>query len=104
MGKEAESIIAEIKKSLELLAQRMDWETAKYRLDELNAMSESSDLWADSIKARKLMRERQFLSDNVDNYERLTKEFDELTELLSLAVSENDPVLVNETETLLSKF
>ena len=62
MRAETETIVAEIEKSLELLRQRLGWDTAEYRLEELNAFAEDPDLWNDPAKAQKLMRERQKLS------------------------------------------
>jgi len=37
MRAETQNIVAEIENSLELLAQRMNWETAQYRLEEFDA-------------------------------------------------------------------
>ena len=45
-----------IKKSLRLLGQRMDVQTAPHRLEEFNAMIEDGDLWSDPARAQKLMR------------------------------------------------
>ena len=44
MRAEAENAVAAIEKSLALLAQRMDWETAEHRLEEFNAMTEAHGL------------------------------------------------------------
>ena len=65
MRAETQSTIEAIEKSLKLLGQRMDWETAPHRLEEMNAMIENGDLWSDPAKAQKLMRERQALMDSV---------------------------------------
>ena len=65
MRAEAENTVAAIEKSLELLAQRMDWETAPHRLEEFNAMTEDPNLWDDPEKAQKLMRDRQMLVDAI---------------------------------------
>ena len=43
MRAETEHLVAEIEKSLALLRQRLGWETAAHRLEELNAMSEDPD-------------------------------------------------------------
>ena len=40
MRAETERLTEEIEKSLELLRQRVGWDTAEHRLEELNAMSE----------------------------------------------------------------
>ena len=63
MRADAENAVAAIEKSLELLSQRLDWETAEHRLEEFNAMAEDPNLWDDPDRAQKLMRERQMLVD-----------------------------------------
>ena len=68
MRAEIENIADEIRETLELLKQRMDWETAEHRLEEFNAMSEDPDLWNDPAKAQKLMRERQMLVYAMENF------------------------------------
>ena len=44
MRAETQATIEAIRKSLKLLGQRMDWETAPHRLEELNAMIEAGDI------------------------------------------------------------
>ena len=57
MKAETATVIADIEKSLALLRQRLDWDTAEARLEELNAFAEDPELWNDSARAQKLMRE-----------------------------------------------
>ena len=59
MRAETQNTVAEIEKSLELLAQRLNWETAEYRLEEFNARVEDPNLWDDAEAAR-LGKERAF--------------------------------------------
>ena len=66
MRAETERLVEEIEKSLELLRQRLGWETAEHRLEELNAMSEDPALWSDPARAQKLMRDRQTLADAIE--------------------------------------
>ena len=68
MRAEIESVTVDISKSLELLRQRLGWETAEARLEELNARAEDPDLWSDPARAQKVMRERQRLADSIDGY------------------------------------
>ena len=63
MRAEAQTLVSEIEKSLELLRQRLGWETAQHRLEEFNARVEDPTLWDDPAQAQKLMRERQALVD-----------------------------------------
>ena len=102
MRAETESIVAEIEKSLELLRQRLGWDTAEYRLEELNAFAEDPDLWNDPAKAQKLMRERQKLSDSIDGYKALAQELEDNRELIELGEMEDDSDVVAEAEAALA--
>ena len=73
MRAEAERLVEEIERSLELLRQRLGWETAEHRLEELNAMTEAPDLWNDPGRAQKLMRDRQVLADAIEAYRGLER-------------------------------
>lgn len=98
MRAEIENIVAEIQDCLELLKQRMDWETAEHRLEEFNAMSEDPDLWNDPVNAQKLMRERQALVDSIENYQSLNQELTDNLDLIELGEMEDDQEVVEEAE------
>lgn len=102
MRAETETIISEIDKSLELLRQRLNWDTAERRLDELNARSEDPDLWNDPAKAQKVMRDRQQLADSIDGYKALSQELDDNRELIELGEMEDDADVVAEAEAALA--
>lgn len=104
MRAEIEGLTQEIAKSLDLLAQRMDWETAEHRLEEFNAMSEDPDLWNDPAKAQKLMRERQALVDAMDTYKGLQQELADNIELIELGEMEEDADVVSEAEEAIQKL
>ena len=101
MRAEAENLVAQIEKSLNLLAQRMDWETAPHRLEEFNAMVEDPNLWDDPEKAQKLMRDRQMLVDAVDRYKGMKQELSDNVELIELGEMEDDSEVVKEAEAAL---
>ena len=98
MRAEAENTVAEIEKSLELLRQRMDWDTAEHRLEEFNAMTEDPDLWNDPERAQKLMRDRQTLLDAVNRYTSMRQELSDSVELIELGEAEGDEEVVAEAE------
>ena len=98
MRAETQNTIAAIKKSLALLAQRLDWETAKHRLEEFDARVEDPTLWDDPAAAQKLMRERQMLVDAIGTYEGLTRELNDNVELIELGEMEEDAEVVAEAE------
>ena len=101
MRAEAENTVAAIEKSLNLLAQRMDWETAPHRLEEFNAMVEDPNLWDDPEKAQKLMRDRQMLVDAMDRYTAMKQEMSDNVELIELGEMEDDEDVVKEAEAAL---
>lgn len=90
-----------ITKSLKLLAQRMDWETAPHRLEEFDAMIEAPDLWNDPAKAQKLMKERQGLLDAVSTYKLIDSGLRDNVELIELGEAEGDQDIVTEAENTL---
>ncbi len=101
MRAETQSQIDAIRKSLALLAQRLDWETAPHRLEEFNALIEQPDLWNDPAKAQKLMRERQSLMDAVNGYKLIDKGLADNVELIELGEAEGEPAIVAEAEVAL---
>jgi peptide chain release factor 2 len=98
MRAETERLVEDIEKSLTLLRQRIGWETAEHRLEELNAMSEDPALWSDSGRAQKLMRDRQTLADAIDGYKALAQELADQRELIELGEAEGDDAIVAEAE------
>jgi peptide chain release factor 2 len=98
MRAETEQQVSEIEKSLDLLRQRLDWDTAEHRLEEFNAMSEDPDLWNDPARAQALMRDRQMLSDAIDSYTALAQELKDQRELIELGEAEGDDEVVAEAE------
>ncbi len=98
MRAEIENTVGEIEKSLELLRQRMNWETADHRLEEFNAMSEDPKLWDDPERAQKLMRERQALVDAMENYRSLAQDLQDNVDLIELGEMEDDAEVITEAE------
>lgn len=90
MRAEIQNIVSDIENSLELLAQRMDHETAGYRLEEFNARVEDPNLWDDPEAAQKLMRERQTLVDALATYEGIKTDLSDNIELIELGEMEED--------------
>jgi peptide chain release factor 2 len=98
---ETTNTIAAIEKSLKLIGQRLDWDTAPHRLEEFDALIEAPDLWNDPAKAQKLMRERQALIDAVAVYRRIDSGLRDNVELIELGEAEGDTEIVTEAEAAL---
>jgi len=101
MRAEAQNTADQISKSLELLAQRLDVETAPYRLEEFNARVEDPNLWDNPDAAQKLMRERQSLVDAIDTYEGIKQELADNVELIELGEMEEDEEVISDAEAAL---
>lgn len=98
MRAETTNAVEAIEKSLALLAQRMDMETAPYRLEEFNAMIEDPDLWNDQDRAQKLMRDRQLLVDAMATHDGIKQELADNLELIELGEMEDDAEVVADAE------
>jgi peptide chain release factor 2 len=101
MRAETQNIVAEIEKSLDLLRQRMGWETVQHRLEEFNARVEDPTLWDDPAKAQKLMRERQALVDALATHDEIRQELADNTGLIELGEMEDDAEVISEAESAL---
>ena len=102
MRADAQNTVDEIQKSLELLKQRLDWETAPYRLEEFNARVEDPDLWNDPDAAQKLMRERQTLVDAMATFTSIQQDLSDNVELIELGEMEEDEEVISEAEEALT--
>ncbi|MDV4167852.1 peptide chain release factor 2 [Rhodovulum sp. FJ3] len=101
MRAETQNIVEDIRKSLVLLGQRMDRETAPYRLEEFNARVEDPDLWNDPENAQKLMRERQALVDSIETYDGIERDLNDNIELIELGEMEDDQEVIADAEAAL---
>ena len=98
MRAEMQSQVVAIKKSIALLAQRMDLETTSHRMEEFDALIENPELWNDPVRAQNLMRERQALIDQISTYRLIEGSLRDNLELIELGDSEGDAVIVAEAE------
>ena len=98
MRAEMVNVVAAIEKSLGLLAKRLDYDTAPYRLEEFNAMIEDPSLWDDQERAQKLMRDRQILVDAIATYEGMRQDLSDNLEMIELGAAEDDGEVVKDAE------
>lgn len=73
-----------------------DVDTLRHRIESLNHDSQAPGFWEDQERAQKLLRERAGYEGTVDGFEKLTKESNDLTELLEMAAADNDESLIAE--------
>ena len=68
------------------------------RLEELNQKVEDPDLWSDSDKAQKIMKERTRLDGSVSSVRKVETNLNDTIELLEMAEAENDQDMIDEAE------
>ncbi|ETA51481.2 peptide chain release factor 2 [Ponticoccus alexandrii] len=101
MRAEAQNNVEKIQKSLDLLKQRLGWETAQHRLEEFDARMEDPNLWDDPANAQKLTKDRQALVSAMEIYTGLKQELEDQVELIELGEMEEDEEVVSEAEAAL---
>ncbi|NQY60976.1 peptide chain release factor 2 [Cognatishimia sp.] len=104
MRAEVQNTVTEIEKSVDLLKQRLNWETAEFRLEEFNARVEDPNLWDDAEAAQKLMRERQLLVDAIEGVKQLETELSDNIELIELGEMEEDDEVIAEAEAAIASL
>ena len=104
MRAETQNTVEAIRKSLDLLKQRVGWETAPHRLEEFNAMTESTELWNDPAKAQKLMRDRQMLLDAYQGALGIQRDLNDNIELIEMGEAEGDQAIITDAEAALKRL
>ena len=104
MRAEIQNFVDQIEKSLNLLEQRLDWETAQHRLEEFNARVEDPNLWDNPDAAQKLMRDRQMLVDAMETYTSIKQDLADNVEMIELGEMEKDEEVVADAEDALKSL
>ncbi|MBM3732507.1 MAG: peptide chain release factor 2 [Acidimicrobiia bacterium] len=98
MRAEMQTLASDIQQSLDLLRRHLDYDRAKMRLEELNALAEDGSIWNDPKKAQGMMRERNRLASGLGAIDALARDLADATGLIELAESENDAAVLAEAE------
>ncbi|MEP0520924.1 MAG: peptide chain release factor 2 [Hyphomicrobiales bacterium] len=102
MRAETQQIVDDIEQALTLLRRHLDWDNARNRLAELNALVEDPTLWDDASNAQKIMRERQNLDDQINGILDLQTGLADNIELIEMGEMEDDTDIVTEAEASIS--
>ena len=97
MRSDIQNIVDKVHASMVLIRQRIGWEAAHTRLEELNARAEDTNLWNDPENAQKLMRERQNISNAIDEYKSMDNSLKDVLEMLELGFSEKDEEIIEDS-------
>lgn len=75
-----------------------DYENALLRLKKLENLSSDPNLWQDQQKAQKILQEKNYLNEEVTQYQDLKKKYDDIVELIELLEEEKNVELLEEAE------
>ncbi len=98
MHADIQNIIDEAGKSLELLRNKLERDSAEAKLANLNALIEDPNLWNEPDKASAIMKQRQQLLDTVSSFDTHVKTLEDNVELIKLGTEEGEDDIVAEAE------
>ncbi|MBE2190560.1 MAG: peptide chain release factor 2 [Alphaproteobacteria bacterium] len=96
MRADVQALVDDIRYALQLLRRHLDWDVALSRLDELNALSASHDLWENPEKAQALMKEKNRLEQKIEEVRSVETILNDNLEMIELAEEEGDNSLIVE--------
>lgn len=76
----------------------------KRKIEEFTTLSQSSELWSNQQKAAEILKKKAQLEAEIERFEEIQTERDNLIELLTFLDEEQDDDLKNETEDLFAKL
>ncbi len=85
-----------IREEIDHALQAIDLETLKHKVIELTILSQEPEFWRDQERAQKIGKELSDLKKEVERWEKIKRDIDELTALFSTIHAEEDPASATE--------
>jgi peptide chain release factor 2 len=74
------------------------------RIEELEREMEAPDFWDDPERSQKMMKELKYLKDDVEIYNKLQGQMEDIQTMIEMGYEENDPELIPEIQEMLDDF
>ena len=81
---------------LQKLAAALDLDTVRREVNELEAKTADPNFWNDLAGSQKVLQRSKQLKNKLEQYERLTTQWEDLTTLVEMAIEEDDESLLSE--------
>jgi len=81
-----------------------DLEELSHELSKLKIEAANPNIWSDNNKARSLLKRQTFVQNLLDSFYNLENNFKDTIELINLAESDDDRILLNESEANLNNI
>ena len=96
--------LAQYEEPLKELHDSLDLDNKNNRRIELNRLMEEPDFWNDPEKSQKQSQELANLKNDVNTFNKLSNQFDDIQTLIEMANEENDASMVDEIESEYTDF
>ena len=74
------------------------------RIEELEREMEAPDFWDDAEESQTKMKELKYMKDDLQTYENLRTQMEDMETLIEMGYEENDPDLIPEIQEMLDEF
>lgn len=81
-----------------------DVDAKKIQLDSEREKTTATDFWADPQKAQPILQQIRRLETEIDGFERLTKQYQEVADFVALAAEEQDESILPEIEKMVTEL
>ncbi|MEE2704637.1 MAG: peptide chain release factor 2 [Pseudomonadota bacterium] len=98
MRAEIENKIIEIRNIMKLLRRHLDWDNSILRIEEINSLIDDENFWTDQSEAKKIMKERVYLENSIQNYKQLENRLNDIIEIINLGEEEGDEQIISDGE------
>lgn len=89
---------------LEEMRDSLDLGSKEQRIQELEREMEAPDFWDNPEKSQESMKTLKALKDDLETYQHLKNQYEEIELLIEMGYEENDPAVVPEIEETLTSF
>ena len=68
------------------------------RIEEINSLIDDENFWTDQSEAKKIMKERVYLENSIQNYKQLENRLNDIIEIINLGEEEGDEQIISDGE------
>ena len=90
--------------TLDDLESSLGREEKQARISEIEEMMNAPDFWSDGEKSGGLMKEMKVLKEEINSFDKVKNQYDDLVTLIDMAIEENDGELESEIESEFQSF
>ena len=98
------SVLATYTEPLAEVRDSLDLANKEQRVEELEREMEAPDFWDNAEVSQKKMKELKGLKDDMETYQNLVTQMEDMETMIEMGYEENDPELIPEIQEMLDQF